>query len=469
MSTESAPTLTLDDIAQRLGLSRGRISQLRKESPTFPSPTKRSIRRAEWSADEIAEWARAAGYAYQGEDSQHGIDQFWGQAPGSFRLVDARVLHGAAVLQYKESTMRVAVIFSDGRLTPAQVKSAGTKSGADWVIEVTGHYGLRSPVVKIWSADRSSVGESSLESVGERLGVTLPQYVGSGSEEGVLLSALAETTLELSPKPSLIDLHPAYRLYAKSPDVDVQAAAAHLIGEVEGSEGDNFHVSHLNEHGEGSGGAIRIGSTMSQAGMVSPGDAAAGFRAMMSSRPVDDDVIRALVAAQRYGIGVIPDVATVITHESAVTADLIASTWSQGDPISGHSMLLREVSSGWPGADQLTFYRNQSAGELAVITGNAVTMTRHIVPGRSVAHVVFVADEGVMYLDDAGHAFAPTYHQNIGYRSGQEYAAVLIARELGIKGSLDGNALTKALAEGAIELNKPIATERIRSLLEARN
>lgn len=477
MTSTQRPHLTLDDIADLLGLSRGRISQLRKEAPDFPQPVRRSLRRAEWAAAEIARWARAAGYTYRDDDAQHRIDQYWTQSPpGAFCLVDAHARHGAAVLVYAEVDTRVAVICAGSRLTPAQVKSAGTKAAADWIITVSSQYTLRSPLVTITSSDESAVGTSSLESVARRLGVMLPHYVGDPSETGVLLSALAETTVELAPRPREFDLYPAYRLYAKTPDADLQAAAAHLIAEVEEVEADNFHVHHLVDHGRRARDVLRIGSTMSAAGMVSPGDVEKGFGAMLASPPVDDDVIRSLRTAVMFGVRVIPGVACIIAHDSVTTADLVATTWEPGGPVSGHAMLLGDTMFGQGTAETLEFYRHPTTGELAVVSGQNVRMTRHLTADRSVEHVVLVEDEGAMYLDDAGVAFAPTSHQGLGYGSGNGYAPMVIARELGVDDGKGDTELTRALEEGAIKLTKaldegtialnvPIRVATIRDLL----
>ncbi|MCZ4326776.1 helix-turn-helix transcriptional regulator [Brachybacterium paraconglomeratum] len=472
MDTAKHRPLTLDDIADRLSLSRGRISQLRK-TPGFPAPLRRALRRAEWDADEIAAWAEENGYAFRSDDAQERILRHWKEsAPGRFTQVEAHALSGVSVLVYAENDTRVAVLFGRSSLNSSQFKSVMNKVESDWMAAVHSQLTLHSPLVRITDTATGESAAATLEDVARRLGVELPYLDYGPSEESLLLASRAGTTLKATPRPPrFYDLSAAYRVYASAEDDDIRALAAAVIEALQDGATDTLIQPLLEKSGNPAGEVLRMG-VEARRPPTPPlgGDVDAGMEKALLSAPDDDDIIRLVAAMGGYGVA--PYSEDIITHESPVTARLIRTTWtSEGKegrtvPLTGHALLLGHLPASSRRVSELEFYANAS-GELGVIQGEHVAMTRRRVEGRRPGHVVFVEREGVMYLDEQGVAYAPTYHQRIGYGSGNASAASFVARELGVKDAPDANALSEALDTGTLVLDEPLPASEITDLVRS--
>lgn len=471
-SPSTQATVTINDIADHIDLTRPRVSQIRKTDPTFPKPvTGWTTRPARFDEAQIKQWAEQAGYTYRTDDTEaaarEAVHAFWVDAPaGHYELTSIDSLRGTPIHVYQDGTESVAVLFQNNYgFSKQQIDAYLKRSGVDWVVIVLGQWTMHGPFVEVASQTTGILDPSlSLTHIAKRLGATLPLMYGRPSIDGMWLSYLSGTPLSVVPDDPMTDLLPAYRLLTMHPDVDVRATAAELVERVQkGADPTPDTWKDIDRLDRDMPGILRRGTTTRTELVETPsGDPDTGFRKMMTAPP-DDDIIQTIEILSIHG-GPDEEYST-INPDSDVTATYIRTTWNRlHAPLSGHAYLLRHFYGVSP--DELEYYRNPASDELAIIHDKNVAMTRrHDLPDRSPAYVVLAENEGAIYLDADRIAYAPAYHQGIGYGSGNRTIGLFVASELGVARPTGAHGLTRALNTGSIELNTPIPVSEILPLL----
>lgn len=464
--------LNLSQIAAGLGVTRGRISQLKK-SPRFPQ---RHHRRGltDWYDDaEIREFARQTSRNYLSPVAIRANGDEWWSQPGRFSYKGTADVNGNAWIVYDDGVDRVALRFHMANQAP-QRQPVIREIKPTWIAEVKGTWMDTEPEVIAESTEYSAIEDRvliGLSDVAKKLGEeSLPylQRAVSRTATELMLARPTDKPYQILTKPRMPNLDPAYRLYAHTDDDDIRAATGSFINTVRDSNGSTYRQ----ERGEvARASAISLrGAIVTDAAVMYTGDPGSGFDKIVYGPPHELYVDFVEESVAWGGLGDPegePVVASGETYYSPVLIDLVASTWKEVDPYAGHAYLM---GFNWNSrAEAIRYFEHPSTRELAVIYDDHVGLTWKPRPDLNPMHLVFIDDVGVSYIDQDGIIGVLSLPQAFGYHSGNISTAVRAAALVGLSSlnheDIVRSELVRRLDEESIELNTLIPVEAIRGLL----
>lgn len=475
MVTTKDQFISLAQVAMGFGISRGRVSQLKKKDPEFPRPRHRRGLTDYYDDNEIRSYATQSGRSYfsplgKGESG----DEFW-KTPGSFSYRGVADINGVAWLVYDDDADRLAIRYHSPHQSP-QRNPVVRNLRPTWTLEVKSTWMVSEPEVIAESTEYSDIDDRVLigfSDVARKIGGRIPflQRASNSLCTQLMLARDGDSPHELAPDHQMPNLDPAYRLFAHAEDADVRAAAGSFINAVHGSsrftlESERKEIASNRE--------IEVrGLVSTDRDVAYRGDPDAGFSKIVYGAP-HEAFVSFIDAAKMWGaVGGTGEADPVISTEemfgSGTAIDLVISTWEEVEPCAGHAYVLD--SSDWqPESGPPRFFEHPATRDLAVVCSDRVRLTWRPRRDLEPTHLVFAEDVGIIALDQDGVATIPLPPQAFGYVSGNistaRRAAGLINVELSrdIK-AIESTELFRRLNSETLELETPIDVNTIRAML----